>query len=75
MRDKELLLKNFGRHLRKMRKVQGMSIRDFELESELNRHSLSKIENGKWNPSLYTLKKICERLNVDLSDLFKDFKG
>ena len=75
MVEKELLLKNFGIYLRKKREEKGISIRDFELESELDRHTLSKIENGKWNPSLYTLKKICKRLSIDLSDLFKDFKG
>jgi len=74
MDDKGLLLKNFGIYLRKKREEKGISIRDFELESELDRHTISKIENGKWNPSLYTLKKICERLNMDLYDFFKDFK-
>ena len=73
MKDKEEFLIEFGKHLRKVREERSISIREFELECDLDRHSLSKIENGKWNPSLYTIYKICECLNIDIETLFKDF--
>jgi putative transcriptional regulator len=73
MNDKEKFQSAFGAHLRQLREAKGISLREMELEGELDRHILSKIENGKNNPTLYSLKKISDTLNISLEELFKNF--
>lgn len=72
--NKEKFFKEFGQHLRKIREQKGISLRELELRGDIDRHTLSKIENGKMNPGLYNLKRICEMLEISFVDLFKDFK-
>ena len=71
--DKEKFFKQFGEHLRKIREQKGISLRELELRGDVDRHTLSKIENGKMNPSLYNLKRICEMMEISFEELFKDF--
>lgn len=74
MEEKEEFLIKFGAHLRKLREDKGISLREFELRGDIDRHMLSKIENGKTNPTLNSLRLICLVLEVDLTMLFSDFK-
>jgi transcriptional regulator with XRE-family HTH domain len=74
MIEKEEYLKAFGKHLRKIREEKGISLREVELRGDLDRQWLSKIELGKINPTLYSLRKLCELLEIDVSDLFVKFK-
>ncbi len=74
MKEKEKLQINFGARLRELREEKGLSLREMELEGELDRHMLSKIENGKTNPTLFTIKKICESLNISFEEFFTDFE-
>ena len=73
-KDREQFFKKFGEHLRKIREGKGLSLRQMELEGDIDRHLISKIENGKVNPGLYNLKRICEMLDITLEELFKNFK-
>ena len=73
-KDKNKLLEVFGTHLRKIRKNKGISIREMELEGDIDRRRLSKIENGKANPTLFTLRKICDVLGITLEELFTGLK-
>lgn len=67
--ENEFLIK-FGLHLRKLREEKNLSIRELELRGDIDRHMLSRIENGKSNPTLLTIKKICDALEIKLEDLF-----
>jgi transcriptional regulator with XRE-family HTH domain len=69
---KEDFLKYFGKQVRKIRNAKGISLREFELRGDINRQQLSKIENGKWNPTVFSLKKIAQQLDITLSELFQD---
>jgi XRE family transcriptional regulator, regulator of sulfur utilization len=73
MSEKEEFLLNFGAHLRKLRKEKGISLREFELRGDIDRHMLSRIENGQTNPTLNSLRLICEVLDTDLKTLFNEF--
>lgn len=72
--EKEEFLKQFGKHIRKIRTEKKISLREFELRGDINRQQLSKIENGLWNPGIYSLKKIAEQLEITLEDLLKGSK-
>jgi transcriptional regulator with XRE-family HTH domain len=67
-------LKDLGKHLKKIREEKGLSLREVEYRGEATRDLISKIENGLSNPTIYTIKKICEAMEIDIIDLFEDFK-
>ena len=69
MKEKEEFLKKFGANLRDLREEKGISLREFERRCDIDRPRLSKIEQGKANPTIYTLHIICEALEVDLKTL------
>ena len=71
--SKEGFQEEFGYHLRQFREKRDISIRDLELSGNVDRHMLSKIENGKKNPTIYTIKQIVESMDSNLSEFFKDF--
>lgn len=72
--EKEAFFNALGAHIKKIREEKGLSLRDMELEGDLDRHALSKIENGKLHFSAYSLKKIADVLEISLEELFKGFK-
>jgi transcriptional regulator with XRE-family HTH domain len=66
------LLKDFGDHLRKIRIEQRLSQEQLSEKSGLHRTYLGGLERGERNPTLTTLNKIAQALNVDIS-LLTDF--
>ena len=73
MSDKEDFLLEFGKHLQKIRKEKGLSIREMDYRGEVEKDLISKIENGKTNPTIFTLKKILTVLELDFEEFFKGF--
>ena len=69
---KELFYKQFGARLKKIRLEKKLSIREVELRGDIDRSILSKIENGSRNCTIYTLKKIADAMEVDLTEFFRD---
>lgn len=65
--------KQFGKHLRKLREEKGISQRELEYRGEVARDLLSKIETGVSNPTIYTIKKICDALDLDFQEFFEGF--
>ncbi len=64
-----------GLEIKKLRKLKGISIRNFEtMTGAIDRYTLSKIENGKIMPTILTLKKICTVLDTSLGRFFTDFE-
>lgn len=59
-----------GARIRSIRKAQDLSLRTLGLMVGMDHATLSKIENGKLNPSLNTLSKIADGLDVELFELF-----
>lgn len=59
----------FGSHLRKLRLSMGFSMRGFANEADIDYSQVVKIENGIISPTLTTLYKVAETLNIPLKDL------
>ncbi len=61
-----------GAALKKQRQVQRLTIQDVADLAGISRGMLSRIENGQATPSLDTLARVCQAVNLSLSNLFKD---
>ena len=73
-KEKEKFQKQLGKQLKRVRKEKGISLRELELRGTVDRATLSQIENGLTNPTTYTLKRICEALDISFADFFRDSK-
>lgn len=63
--------KELGKRICFLRKQRKMSQEDLALEANVNRNYLCDLENGRRNPSLAIINKICKALRVPISYLFK----
>ena len=63
---------NIGATIRGFRLQKGMSQGDIEKRTGLLRCYLSRVENGHTVPSLETLQKIAEALDLPLSQFFAE---
>lgn len=66
------ILSKFGEKLRELRKVRVLSQEELANEAGLHRTYIGGVERGERNPTLTTLKKIADALNLSLTDLFRD---
>ena len=62
-------LKDFGRHVREIRLLQGVSQERLGLLAELDRTYISGIERGLRNVSLINIIRIASALNIQPSEL------
>lgn len=63
---------NIGDVIRSYRSERGLSQGDIERRTGLLRCYLSRVENGHTVPSLETLAKIAEAMEINLADFFPD---
>lgn len=63
--------KKLGENIRKIRIKKGMTQIDLCRKLEVDRAYMSKIENGKKNPTLSTIEHIAEVLGVSSNELLK----
>lgn len=61
---------NVGTRLRELRTSRDLSLRMLAMKSGLSIHTLSMIEKGKTSPSVSTLYKLAEALNVPITFFF-----
>ena len=66
---------NIGETIRNFRLQKGMSQGDIEKRTGLLRCYLSRVENGHTIPSLDTLAKIAQAMDVALAQFFHDSAG
>jgi transcriptional regulator with XRE-family HTH domain len=69
MTNKDTILKNFGSKLKEARLAKGLSQEALALELDFDRTYIGLLERGKRNPSLITIHKIVNRLEVDLGKI------
>jgi transcriptional regulator with XRE-family HTH domain len=74
MNDKEGILLKFANNLKKLREDKGLSIRQLAASSGLEYSQLQRIEKGKVNFALTTLVAIAQGLDLDVHELFENFK-
>ena len=60
-----------GRDLADLRTSQGMTISDLAEKADLSIAAISRMERGKSQPRISTVKKIAEALKVDKSQFYR----
>jgi transcriptional regulator with XRE-family HTH domain len=68
--DKEEFIKFIGSRIREIRTQKGLSLSELGLLGNFDKHALSKIENGKKEITIYSLKGICDSLGISFKDFF-----
>jgi transcriptional regulator with XRE-family HTH domain len=68
MKEKDYL-KRVALNIRKIRKDKGMTQVDLAYACGFEKQNMQRIEAGKTSPTLKTLLKISEALEVDIRDL------
>jgi transcriptional regulator with XRE-family HTH domain len=68
MEKNEVLVK-IGIKIRKLREEKNLSLQDLSDKCDFEKPNLIRIEKGRTNPTIGTLLKIAEVLNVKLSEL------
>lgn len=66
---KEQLQKRVGQRIIALRKQQGWNQSDLARACNKDRQAMEKLENGKVNPTLYTLYEVAAALKISLSEL------
>lgn len=66
-RDK--LKKKIGQRIIEFREQKGWSQADLARACSKDRQAIEKLENGKVNPTLYTLLEVANALDISLSKL------
>ena len=60
-----------GMRIRFLRKQRKWSQEDLALESNINKNYICDLENGRRNPSLDVLERLCFAFQISLEELFK----
>lgn len=67
--NKEQLKKKVGQRIVELRSQKGWSQSDLARACNKDRQALEKLENGKVNPTIYSLLEIAKALEVELKEL------
>ena len=67
--NKEQLKKKVGQRIVELRSQKGWSQSDLARACNKDRQALEKLENGKVNPTIYSLLEIAKALEVPLKEL------
>lgn len=73
MKTVENVYRKVGQRIVTARKQKGMSQERLATESGIDRSHMGFIEQGRRKPTLYTLFKIANILDISLEQLFKGF--
>ncbi|WBV58819.1 helix-turn-helix transcriptional regulator [Chryseobacterium daecheongense] len=66
---RDTLKKELGKRIIELREQKGWSQADLARACNKDRQAIEKLENGKVNPTLYTLLEVANALEVSLSEL------
>lgn len=69
--DTKIFLERLGNRITALRKSKGISQKELALRMYTDKTNLRKLEKGKRNATVSTLLKICDGLEISMSDLFK----
>ncbi len=64
--------KAFGKRLTDIRQNMGLSQEEFAYQCGIHRTYLGNLERGEKSPTLNTIAKIAENLNMKITDFFKE---
>ena len=69
MSEKALQIK-VGKRIQELRELKGVSQQDLAAKCNFEKSNMSRLESGRVNPTLSTLEKIANALEISLSELF-----
>jgi transcriptional regulator with XRE-family HTH domain len=71
--EKSELLKKVGNKVQELRLSKDMKQVDLaaKIQGDIDTTNISRIESGRTNPTIYTLYRIAEALEVSLTDLIQ----
>lgn len=75
MKQRKAILKKFGQAVRRERLKQRLSQEEFAVIADLDRSYVGAIERGEQNPSLWTIARLANALDVATADLLADLDG
>ena len=61
---------NIGKQIQKIRELKGISQQDLAAKCNFEKSNMSRLEAGRVNPTLSTLEKIVNALDITLAELF-----
>lgn len=67
----EKYLKAFGKFIKKLREDSDISQEELAYNSDVSISQITRIEHGKINPTLCTLKSLAKGLNIKTAQLFE----
>jgi len=62
-------LMDIGKRIKELRQRFGLTQNELAQRADISQSTLSYLESGNKSPSIHTLNRICEALNVSLLDL------
>jgi transcriptional regulator with XRE-family HTH domain len=71
--EKSELLKKVGNRVQEQRLSKNMKQVDLaaKIQGDIDTTNISRIESGRTNPTIYTLYRIAEALEISLTDLIQ----
>lgn len=69
--DKEELKKNIGKKIVELRKLKGWTQSDLARACLKDRQAIEKLENGKVNPTLYSLYEVSKAMEISMNELLE----
>jgi transcriptional regulator with XRE-family HTH domain len=64
-------LSNLGARIKDIRRNKNITQNDLAIKCEFEKASMSRIESGKTNVTVLTLRKISQALEVEISEFFR----
>jgi len=61
-----------GERIKLIRTRKNMTQNELAIKCDFEKASMSRIESGRSNPTIQTLYKICNSLEIHIIELFKD---
>lgn len=74
MSDKKRLQKAIGQRIKELRISKNITQQDLAAACNFEKSNMARLESGNTNPTLYTMKKIADNLDVFLEDLIKELE-
>jgi len=70
----EVIIMNIGENIKAFRSIKKLSQKEVALTIGIDQAQYSRIESGKVEPTVSSLKKIADALNISVGDFFSDEK-
>lgn len=67
--DKEVVIRRIGLKIRELREGKNLTLMELSVNLDIEYNNLIRIEKGRTNPTIGTLLKISQGLNVKLVDI------